>query len=141
MRRRALPCIDQSHRRLAQRLRTANARIDGQVSEHARYQLHRGFPPLLDVDLALRLLRPQRLLNAARINGVRHIIAGHLHRNQINTYSNVEVICTGSGSSTGAGELHGNWMYGLDVEVNGHGTVSISKQPFQYNAAEASFME
>jgi DNA repair exonuclease SbcCD nuclease subunit len=98
------------------------------------------FPPLLEVDISLRLLYPERLLNAARKANVSHIIAGHLHRNQVNVYSNVEVICTGSASSTGAGELHGNWMYGLDVEVSAQGRISVSKQPFQYHPAEAAFI-
>jgi 3',5'-cyclic AMP phosphodiesterase CpdA len=97
------------------------------------------FPPLLDVNNTLKLLRPERLLSAARSNGVQHVIAGHLHRNQINSYAGVEIICTGSATSTGAGELYGNWIYQFNIDVAEQGDLVIEKLPFQYEPAEAAF--
>jgi 3',5'-cyclic AMP phosphodiesterase CpdA len=98
------------------------------------------FPPLLDVDLSLRLLGAERLLDAARENGVRHVIAGHLHRNQVNTYSDVDVICTGTASSTSIGELHGFWIQGLDTDVGPLGDVSITLSKFRYKHSELAFI-
>lgn len=97
------------------------------------------FPPLLNLDYELKLLRPERLLTAARANGVRQIIAGHLHRNQINHYADVEVICTGSASSVSAGEIRGNWIFRFDVEVEADGIVSIEKTGFQYRPEDGIF--
>jgi DNA repair exonuclease SbcCD nuclease subunit len=97
------------------------------------------FPPLLDVDNTLRLLSAERLLHAATASGVQYIIGGHLHRNQTNRYSTAEVICTGSASSTGAGELYGNWISAFDVEVTHDGIVSVTTKTFQYIAVDAAF--
>jgi hypothetical protein len=57
------------------------------------------FPPLLDVERGLRLRFAQRVLDAAKVSKVRTIIAGHLHRNQLNYYGDIEMICTGSVAS------------------------------------------
>ena len=93
------------------------------------------FPPLLQIDNTLKLLYPKNVLKAAMANGVRHIIAGHLHRDQVNNYSDVTVFCTGSASSTSAGELYGNWIDWFDIEVTNNGVVSINKVAIRYSAA------
>jgi hypothetical protein len=98
------------------------------------------FPPLLDGDRTLRLLGARRLLDAARQNGVRHVVAGHLHRNQVNTYSDVEVICTGTASSNSIGELYGFWIQTLDIDVDSLGDVSIVLTKFRYKNSELAFI-
>jgi 3',5'-cyclic AMP phosphodiesterase CpdA len=98
------------------------------------------FPPLLNVDHSLKLWGAIRLLNEARRNGISHVIAGHLHRNQVNTYADVEVICTGTASCTGAGELHGYWIQLLDIDVEPDGGVSIALTKYRYKPLEARFV-
>jgi DNA repair exonuclease SbcCD nuclease subunit len=101
------------------------------------------FPPLLDVDISLKLLKPERLLNAATENGVRYVVAGHLHRNQINTYSDVEIVCTGTAASNSCkiGDLHGFWIQRLDVDVESTGVVSMDLTKFRYRPVECAFVE
>jgi len=98
------------------------------------------FPPLLDVDLSLRLLGAERLINAARDNNVRYVLAGHLHRSQVNTYVDLEVICTGSASSKSIGEVYGFWIQGLDIEVDPFGSLSIALSPSRYKPSEIAFV-
>ncbi|WP_439407923.1 metallophosphoesterase family protein [Bradyrhizobium sp. DASA03076] len=99
------------------------------------------FPPLLDVDHGLMLRHSERLLLAARRNGIRFIISGHLHRNQMNSYSDVDVICTGTASCMGAGELHGYWMQRLDVDVGPTGEVSIAPVRYRYRHQDSAFLK
>jgi 3',5'-cyclic AMP phosphodiesterase CpdA len=99
------------------------------------------FPPLLNVDASLKLLGAQRLLVAAQQAGVRHIVAGHLHRNQVNTYADVDVICTGTAASTGTGELHGFWIQRLNIDVDPSGEVSIALDRFRYKQSELAFIQ
>jgi 3',5'-cyclic AMP phosphodiesterase CpdA len=99
------------------------------------------FPPLLDIDHSLKLLETERLLNAARDNGIRYVIAGHLHRNQFNTYADINVICTGTASCTGAGELHGYWIQQFDVGVEPAGDVSVTLTKYRYKHVEGAFIE
>jgi Calcineurin-like phosphoesterase len=97
------------------------------------------FPPILDVERELRLWNAQAVINAAQACNVTHIIAGHLHRTQEVTYSNVEVSCTGSAAS----ELrvtYGNWLQLFQVDVNG-GLGTLQSRKYRYEHSEASFVE
>jgi hypothetical protein len=100
------------------------------------------FPPLLDVNIGLKLLKAERLLKAAKENGVRYVVAGHLHRNQVNTYSDVDIICTGTAASNSykIGDMHGFWIQRLDVDVESAGDVSIGLTKFRYKPVECAFL-
>jgi hypothetical protein len=99
------------------------------------------FPPLLDVENSLKLLAAERLLKAARDNRIRHVIAGHLHRTQLNTYSEMNVICTGTASCMGTGELYGYWIQRIDIDVGPAGDVSAALTKYRYIPLEIEFME
>lgn len=99
------------------------------------------FPPLMDVDHKLRLLASEGVLIAAQEAGVRYIIAGHLHRNQINTYADVNVICTGTATSKGIGELRGFWLQRFDIEVRSDGEIAMHVISYRYRAVETAFVE
>jgi hypothetical protein len=99
------------------------------------------FPPLVDVDHKLRLLAPERVLLAAQETGVRNIIAGHLHRNQVNTYAGVNVICTGTAASRGIDVLRGLWLQRFDIQVGSNGEVELRVTSYCYKPVETAFVE
>lgn len=99
------------------------------------------FPPLLDVEHHSKLWGAKKLLRAARDNNVKYVISGHLHRNQINAYPDINVICTGTASSMGCGELYGYWIQRLDVEVESAGNVSMALTKYRYKHADCEFVE
>jgi 3',5'-cyclic AMP phosphodiesterase CpdA len=97
------------------------------------------FPPLLDVEQQLLLRSSRKVIEAARSQNVRYIIAGHLHRDQTNNYHGVDVICTGSASSD-MHEAYGNTIQLFEVEVTGS-HMSLSRQLYRYRAVDGAFSQ
>jgi predicted phosphodiesterase len=96
------------------------------------------FPPLLDVEPELRLRSASDVLELAQKLEVRHIVAGHLHRDQVVNYNGVEVICTGSAASD-LRHYYGNSIRILDFDVQG-ARLSLNHTLVRYDAAEAAFL-
>jgi DNA repair exonuclease SbcCD nuclease subunit len=95
------------------------------------------FPPFLEGEWRFRLRGASKVLDAAARLGIKHIISGHLHRNQTTAYSDVEVVCTGSSASEYRSR-HGNFLRLLRVDTS-HSNFQVSSTLFKYKAATQSF--
>lgn len=95
------------------------------------------FPPLLDVEPALALRSASKVIDAAKSVGIKYIIAGHLHRDQYNSYDGVEVICTGTAASDWRA-YYGNSIRLFNIDTTA-GDLSLSHTLYRYKPNEASF--
>lgn len=112
-------------------------RLRGQAPDAAIvWLLH--FPPFLDIEPELRLRSAEFLLDKARSLKVRHIIAGHLHRDQEVDYAGVKVTCTGSAASD-LRRQYGNSIRVFDFEVDANG-YRASSILYPYDRANATYL-
>jgi hypothetical protein len=99
------------------------------------------FPPQSPGNtLGLRLIRGQKLVSSARMQGVHHIIAGHIHSDQ--TYTTgakpaVAVYCAHSACSVSTDG--GNGFQVLEIDVAGS-QVAISEETYEWNDDEGEFL-
>jgi 3',5'-cyclic AMP phosphodiesterase CpdA len=117
-------------------LAAATARLRNLRGVAVVWVLH--FPPLLDVEPELRLRSASEVVDLARKLEVSHVVAGHLHRDQVVTYNGVEVVCTGSAASD-LRPQYGNSMRILDFNVD-NGRLDLAHRLVRYNPAEAAFL-
>jgi DNA repair exonuclease SbcCD nuclease subunit len=99
------------------------------------------FPPLSECENSSKLFCASDLLQAAQENGIRFVLAGHLHRNHIYPEVGVEIVCTGTASSLGDGETRGYWIQKLEIEVGKTGELQIDITSYNYKHEDVAFVE
>jgi predicted phosphodiesterase len=114
-----------------------NGRIFSRVTITAVGVVRRSWPDAHEN--VLRLRSAKQVLEAAKANGVTHIIAGHLHSNQVVSYEGVEIICTGSAASD-LRAMYGNWIQLLKIDVH-IDRLALAKKMLRYEAREGAFVE
>src|ERR1700722_15146963 len=95
------------------------------------------FPPFLDARRRFCLRGASKVIDAAAGLGVKQIFSGHLHINRTETYSDVEVICTGSAAS----EYRPNYSNSLRIVrvETSHAGAEVSSTLFMYKPEIQSF--